>query len=106
MGFKTVASMIFVAALLAGRIVHATPVPQIQLPGGGTTMCGGLHWTGPTTCAAGLICVRYNEYASFCQPADSPITRTLTGAPTIPVPAPTGIPLPPGIPIPPVIPRP
>ncbi|KAG8694610.1 hypothetical protein FRC08_008376 [Ceratobasidium sp. 394] len=28
--------------------------------------CGGLNWTGPTTCVAGTTCVKLNDYYSQC----------------------------------------
>lgn len=30
--------------------------------------CGGVGWTGPTTCTSGNTCVEYSEYYSQCIP--------------------------------------
>jgi len=45
-----------------------TPTPP---PAGGVRLwgqCGGRAWGGPTTCAAGLVCVRLNAYFFQCRP--------------------------------------
>ncbi|PVF94246.1 hypothetical protein CPB86DRAFT_661492, partial [Serendipita vermifera] len=31
--------------------------------------CGGLTWTGPTTCASGSTCVYSNDWYSQCIPS-------------------------------------
>ncbi|EGX51171.1 hypothetical protein AOL_s00054g547 [Orbilia oligospora ATCC 24927] len=55
--------------------------------------CGGIGWTGATTCASGSTCVYSNPYYSQCLPGSSPnptttlatTTRTTTRAGTTPV---------------------
>ncbi|KAI0071774.1 SGNH hydrolase [Panus rudis PR-1116 ss-1] len=42
--------------------------------------CGGIGWTGATTCVAGSTCVRLNDYYSQCQPG----AATTTAAPPPP----------------------
>ncbi|KIJ51510.1 glycoside hydrolase family 10 protein [Sphaerobolus stellatus SS14] len=51
--------------------------------------CGGISWTGPTTCVAGTTCVVSNSYYSQCLPGSSspPPTTTVSQQPTS---APTG----------------
>ncbi|KAG8971595.1 Endo-1,4-beta-xylanase F3 [Tulasnella sp. 425] len=39
--------------------------------------CGGIGWTGPTTCVAGNTCVWYSSYYSQCIP-NSQVTTTAT----------------------------
>ncbi|KAH9892609.1 hypothetical protein C8Q73DRAFT_648830 [Cubamyces lactineus] len=51
--------------------------------------CGGIGWTGSTTCAAGSVCTVQNDYYSQCIPGSAsesstvPIT-TITPTPTTP----------------------
>ena len=33
--------------------------------------CGGIGWTGPTTCVAGSVCTKQNDYYSQCLPSVS-----------------------------------
>ncbi|EPS40512.1 hypothetical protein H072_5641 [Dactylellina haptotyla CBS 200.50] len=40
--------------------------------------CGGVNWTGPTTCAAGSTCVYSNPYYSQCIPGGSNTSQTTT----------------------------
>ncbi|KAI0076458.1 cellobiohydrolaseII [Panus rudis PR-1116 ss-1] len=53
--------------------------------------CGGIGWTGPTTCVAGSVCTKLNDYYSQCihSPGSSAPTTAPTSAPTT---APTGSP--------------
>ncbi|KAI0630393.1 hypothetical protein C8Q77DRAFT_1280451 [Trametes polyzona] len=57
--------------------------------------CGGVGWTGSTTCAAGAVCTVQNEYYSQCVPgaasepaSTAPIT-TIPPTPTAPSPTAT-----------------
>ncbi|KAF3922345.1 hypothetical protein AA313_de0200912 [Arthrobotrys entomopaga] len=40
--------------------------------------CGGIGWTGPTTCASGSSCVKNNDYYSQCLPGGSGATTAKT----------------------------
>ncbi|KAI8992889.1 alpha/beta-hydrolase [Trametes punicea] len=40
--------------------------------------CGGIGWTGPTTCVAGSVCVKENDYYSQCQPGSASTAPTTT----------------------------
>ncbi|PAV15192.1 glycoside hydrolase family 3 [Pyrrhoderma noxium] len=40
--------------------------------------CGGIGWTGPTTCVSGTQCVELNDYYSQCLPGTSSSTATTT----------------------------
>ncbi|PVF92986.1 pectin lyase-like protein [Serendipita vermifera] len=42
--------------------------------------CGGLNYTGDTTCASGSTCVYSNEYYSQCVPSSSSSTSTATSS--------------------------
>ncbi|KAG9020985.1 hypothetical protein FS837_007693, partial [Tulasnella sp. UAMH 9824] len=45
--------------------------------------CGGIGWTGPTTCVAGSTCVKSNDWYSQCIPGGSGgTTSTTTTGPT------------------------
>ncbi|EMD37800.1 carbohydrate-binding module family 1 protein/glycoside hydrolase family 5 protein [Gelatoporia subvermispora B] len=88
--------------LLALALV-AAPFVTAQSPEWG--QCGGIGWTGPTTCVSGTVCTEQNSYYSQClpgaasssvpaQPTTPPATTASpTPAPTStapPAPAPTG----------------
>ncbi|TCD59883.1 Manganese dependent endoglucanase Eg5A [Steccherinum ochraceum] len=45
--------------------------------------CGGIGWSGPTTCAAGSACTALNDYYSQCIPGAAPPTSTAS-APSTP----------------------
>ncbi|TFK72240.1 carbohydrate-binding module family 1 [Pluteus cervinus] len=90
----------------ASLLLLALPVfTRAQSPVWG--QCGGLGWTGPTTCVSGSVCTRSNDWYSQClpgnqppppsttipPPADPPITTTSTPPP--PTSLPTGAPPPP-----------
>lgn len=40
--------------------------------------CGGLNWTGETTCVSGYTCTEYNPYYSQCVPGSETVTTTMT----------------------------
>ncbi|CAE6517669.1 unnamed protein product [Rhizoctonia solani] len=42
--------------------------------------CGGINWTGGTTCASGLACVKVNDYYYQCQKGSATATATVTSA--------------------------
>ncbi|KAI0356388.1 putative acetylxylan esterase A [Trametes cingulata] len=56
--------------------------------------CGGIGWTGATTCVAGTACVKLNDYYSQCQPGAAapppPPTPTSPSAPAPTSSTPTG----------------
>ncbi|KAG6888051.1 carbohydrate-binding module 1 [Termitomyces sp. Mi166 len=55
--------------------------------------CGGIGWTGGTTCAAGTVCTHVNDWYYQCLPgtATTPTTPTTTPA-TTPTTTPTAVP--------------
>ncbi|KAI9057728.1 glycoside hydrolase family 5 protein [Trametes sanguinea] len=57
----------------AASLLFAASVAYAQQ--GEWQQCGGIGWTGETTCAAGTVCTAYNDYYSQCTPA--PATSTL-----------------------------
>ncbi|RPD74956.1 endo-1,4-beta-xylanase C precursor [Lentinus tigrinus ALCF2SS1-7] len=66
-------------AVLAGFIPYA--LGQAQEWG----QCGGIGWTGATTCVSGTTCVVVNSYYSQCQPGTATsTTSTTTTASTTP----------------------
>ncbi|KAF8591199.1 glycoside hydrolase family 10 protein [Ramaria rubella] len=59
--------------------------------------CGGIGWTGPTTCVAGTICTVSNAYYSQCLPSSStpppvssPVSGGGGGTSTVSAPPPVG----------------
>ncbi|KAI0789869.1 glycoside hydrolase superfamily [Abortiporus biennis] len=45
--------------------------------------CGGIGWSGPTTCVSGTVCTKQNDYYSQCLPgAAGPGAPASTGSPT------------------------
>ncbi|KAJ3826628.1 endo-1,4-B-xylanase A [Lentinula raphanica] len=54
--------------------------------------CGGIGWTGPTTCVSGTVCTEINAYYSQCLPGTASTTPPVTTPTTIPttVPSSTG----------------
>ncbi|EIW63589.1 acetyl xylan esterase [Trametes versicolor FP-101664 SS1] len=78
LSFKTVFS--FAALLPFAHLVAAQSAVWGQ--------CGGIGWTGATTCVSGSACIKQNDYYSQCQPsAASPPVTTVT--PTLPPSSPT-----------------
>ncbi|KAL4242537.1 polysaccharide lyase 3 family protein [Abortiporus biennis] len=62
--------------LLNGRgFAHAADVPVYG-------QCGGLNWTGDTTCASGSTCVYQNDYYSQCVPSGAAPTTTTKSSTT------------------------
>ncbi|KAJ2984825.1 hypothetical protein NUW54_g10366 [Trametes sanguinea] len=57
----------------AASLLFAASVAYAQQ--GEWQQCGGIGWTGETTCVAGTVCTAYNDYYSQCTPA--PATSTL-----------------------------
>ncbi|KAH9902641.1 endo-1,4-B-xylanase A [Cubamyces lactineus] len=77
-------------SLLAALIPYA--LAQSQEWG----QCGGIGWTGPTTCVAGTVCTVLNPYYSQCLPGSasstptSPTSTPITPTSTPGQPAPSG----------------
>ncbi|KAF8884424.1 hypothetical protein CPB84DRAFT_1850661 [Gymnopilus junonius] len=71
-------SAIFTAAFLSyitpGAFAH---VPLFR-------QCGGIGYTGPTTCVAGTYCNWVTAYYSACFPGGVPVTTITTGKPPPP----------------------
>ncbi|KAI5119944.1 hypothetical protein M0805_002133 [Coniferiporia weirii] len=47
--------------------------------------CGGIGWTGATTCVSGSVCTELNDYYSQCIPGSAAPTTTSSSVPTTPV---------------------
>ncbi|KAL5343990.1 putative mannan endo-1,4-beta-mannosidase F [Aspergillus crustosus] len=64
--------------------MKATTFPLLSLVGavaaqsGPYGQCGGNNWDGPTTCVAGFVCVRQNEWYSQCVPGTATSTTSTT----------------------------
>ncbi|KAF8161682.1 endoglucanase [Crassisporium funariophilum] len=71
-------------ALLAASCVFA----QSPLYG----QCGGISWTGATTCVSGAACVKTNDYYSQCLPGSAAPSPTTTSSTTTPTPPAGGLP--------------
>ncbi|KAG9034570.1 hypothetical protein FRB95_013023 [Tulasnella sp. JGI-2019a] len=44
--------------------------------------CGGIGWTGPTTCVSGTVCTYSNAYYSQCLPSTTTVSTTSTSTTT------------------------
>lgn len=77
---SNMASSLFVAALLVtGAVAQQSVWGQ----------CGGIGWSGPTTCTSGNTCTKQNDYYYQCIPGGSgggatTTTRTTTSQPSTP----------------------
>ncbi|KAK7692610.1 hypothetical protein QCA50_004242 [Cerrena zonata] len=72
-------------ALSSSSFVHAAQPQWAQ--------CGGIGWTGDTTCVTGSVCTKQNDYYFQCLPGAAPAPPPTTTAPTTTVPptsAPSG----------------
>lgn len=58
--------LLAITALFTMSLFNASIV-QAQAPAWG--QCGGLFWTGPTTCVSGYTCYRWNQAYHQCIPA-------------------------------------
>lgn len=79
----------FSVAVLVG-LLAATVNAQSPVWG----QCGGIGWTGATTCVSGTVCTKLNDYYSQCQPGAAPPPTTANPPPpsTTGGPAPTSAP--------------
>ncbi|KAF6752245.1 hypothetical protein DFP72DRAFT_458421 [Ephemerocybe angulata] len=58
-----------VAVLALGQRLSVSALPQLQPGGGGGLICGGVGYTGPTTCGQpGYVCTKINDYYWTCLP--------------------------------------
>ncbi|KAI0639226.1 beta-glucosidase [Trametes polyzona] len=46
--------------------------------------CGGIGWSGATTCVSGAVCTKLNDYYSQCLPGAASSSAPATSAPTAP----------------------
>ncbi|KAG5730686.1 putative alpha-galactosidase B [Termitomyces sp. T112] len=70
-------SLIFLASISVALGLEAIPHGQ----------CGGLYWTGPTTCQAGWVCAYSDAYYSQCIQSSSTTTAALKSPSTSILPA-------------------
>ncbi|KAI0345296.1 cellobiohydrolase II [Trametopsis cervina] len=88
-------STIFLTALAA--ILPAYVAGQAQQWG----QCGGIGWTGPTTCVSGTVCTKLNDYYYQClagstsaaptsKPSSSPTSKPSSSPSSSPTSKPTG----------------
>ncbi|OCH86101.1 putative acetylxylan esterase A [Obba rivulosa] len=69
--------------------IFAAVLPLLHLVAGQSEewgQCGGIGWTGATTCVAGTVCTELNSYYSQCLPGAAPssvpsVPTTTAGAP-------------------------
>ncbi|GLB37982.1 putative cellulose-binding GDSL lipase acylhydrolase [Lyophyllum shimeji] len=60
--------------------------PRSLAQGAAWSQCGGIGWTGATTCVAGCICTKLNDYYSQCIPGTGSSTSTTSSSSTTPAP--------------------
>ncbi|EPS38650.1 hypothetical protein H072_7611 [Dactylellina haptotyla CBS 200.50] len=65
-----------IAALIAGGAVLASAQQSVW------GQCGGIGWTGPTTCSSGNYCSSLNPYYSQCLPGAGSTTAVTTASRT------------------------
>ncbi|PFH48763.1 glycoside hydrolase family 10 protein [Amanita thiersii Skay4041] len=65
-------------------LVELSLLPLVAGQSGAWGQCGGIGWTGPTTCISGYTCVFQNDWYSQCLPSSS--TTTTSGTGTTPLP--------------------
>ncbi|KAJ6531864.1 glycoside hydrolase superfamily [Mycena capillaripes] len=63
---------------LTSLAIAVSPVASVAVWG----QCGGIGWTGGTTCDTGSTCVVSNAYYSQCLPGTATVTTTNTGTGT------------------------
>ncbi|KAH9079856.1 hypothetical protein Ae201684P_007565 [Aphanomyces euteiches] len=76
LSMKTVVALIAVALSVASG----------QSPAGLWGQCGGIAFTGPTTCVEGAVCISLNDWYSQCYPITPAPPST---SPSTPTPSPT-----------------
>ncbi|KAG6862060.1 Beta-glucosidase cel3A [Termitomyces sp. Mi166 len=69
--FKYASLLAFISLV---PFVHATQPIYAQ--------CGGINWTGDTTCVAGTVCTYLNDYYSQCLPGSATTAPTSSSTPT------------------------
>ncbi|KAF3929753.1 hypothetical protein ABW19_dt0202063 [Dactylella cylindrospora] len=62
------------SSVIAALLLTPVALAQSQVWG----QCGGIGWTGPTTCVSGSTCVKQNDYYSQCLPSSDVTTSTTT----------------------------
>lgn len=77
-------SIKMVKASIVGAMVLAGLASAQQSVWG---QCGGINWTGPTTCAAGSYCMHYNDWYFQCIPGESFVLGLLPSSASDPWPA-------------------
>ncbi|KAH6899492.1 glycoside hydrolase superfamily [Coprinopsis sp. MPI-PUGE-AT-0042] len=64
--------------------VVSLAVVAVEAQSGAYGQCGGIGWTGATTCTSGYTCVKLNDWYSQCQPGTAPpVTTSSTSLPPI-----------------------
>ncbi|KZV73344.1 glycoside hydrolase family 5 protein [Peniophora sp. CONT] len=66
------------ASLIAVALVLPTALAQSAVYG----QCGGIGWSGATTCVSGSACVKQNDYYSQCLPGAATTAATTTAKAT------------------------
>ncbi|KAG8745609.1 Beta-glucosidase cel3A [Ceratobasidium sp. 414] len=69
-------------ALGVASLLAIAPLALAQQPI--YAQCGGIGWTGGTTCVSGTVCTKLNDYYSQCLPPSSTTSTTSTSTTTKP----------------------
>ncbi|KAK6362623.1 hypothetical protein TWF730_000079 [Orbilia blumenaviensis] len=64
--------------LIPGGIIAILTIKSVEAQGGAWSQCGGIGWSGTTTCVSGYTCTVLNPYYSQCLPGSGPSTTTTT----------------------------
>ncbi|CAL1707580.1 unnamed protein product [Somion occarium] len=65
---------------LAFITVFACLVFKVTAQSSAWGQCGGIGWSGATTCVSGYTCTKLNDYYSQCVPGAAPPATTVTSA--------------------------
>ncbi|KAG8693888.1 hypothetical protein FRC09_010206 [Ceratobasidium sp. 395] len=68
-------------AISAGSLAVAFMASSVMAQQPLYAACGGIGWTGGTTCAAGFVCTKVNDYFFQCMHGSSAPTTTTTSRP-------------------------
>ncbi|KAK7032147.1 hypothetical protein VNI00_013321 [Paramarasmius palmivorus] len=80
----TLASYLTPNEMFSGLLTLAALVVAVSAQAPTWGQCGGIGWSGPTTCVSGSACVKQNDYYSQCIPGASTPTTASTVVPTSP----------------------
>ncbi|KAJ3557946.1 hypothetical protein NM688_g1204 [Phlebia brevispora] len=76
--------------ILTSSAIFVALLPFVLAQSAEWGQCGGIGWTGPTTCVAGTVCTEYSAYYSQCVPSSISQSAPPSSGPSQTSTAPTG----------------